>query len=389
VIAIIIIAGTAVPLYIGSIGYLTGAQGLEVQFNSVYHDGAWWSTTERPVGRTPSDMSFGYSMNFDPDEKNVDMPNLAASQQPMTVDKDVAPITYSWDIKIQSDKTLANGTIVDVYRQFEMYRYRASWAINVWMSGASTEAWNGGVQTPGTVKQGPSYGGTKIWLKLIPKSFVYFKDNPDQVFFAPAYIGLAQDVTWVGIQNDGTKIQNDPTMQRLSDIIPEAQGETVGIYYARGGGDVMTENKLLAYQGIQLDPSIFRDEYWMRIDILNLQAHNWWTAVNPWTIGHGYKFPSGYIKFMVYMFVVGTWTVQIKTGEIPELTPHIPAGYIPGDMFKGVLDFINSPLGWFTIFVALAIIAIVILAVTGLLPKVISGLFGGYRAVKRQRKKRR
>ena len=377
-IAVAILIGLMVlvpaTIYFGSIGYLTGAQGLEAQFNSVYYNGAWWSTTEKPAGETPSDMSFGYSMSFDPDGKSVDMPNLCGSQQPMTLDTDVAPLTYTWDIKTETGKVLANNTIVDVYKQFEMYRYRASWAINIWMSGPSTEAWNGWVQTPGTVKEGPNYGGTKLWLKLVPKAFVYFKDNPDQVFFAPAYIGLAQDVSWVGIKKDGTKIQNDAEMLRLSDLIPAAQGETVGIYYARGGADVITEETLLAYQGLQLDPAIFRNEYWMRIDILNLQPLNWWTLVNPWTIGHGYKYPSGYLKFTVYLFVVGVWTVQIKTGEVPELGPHTPPSFVPGDMFKAIVDFFNSPLGWLTIFIALIMIVLVIVAFSGALPAIIYAL---------------
>ena len=352
-------------------GYLTGTQGLEPQFNSVYFDGTWWSTTEyRTItGRNaPSSLSFGYSMDFDPDDAQGWMPDLCGSQQPMTVDTDVGPKSYVWNYKVETGKTLANGTIVDVYKQFEMYRYKCDWAINVWLTGSEGEAgWPKHI-----VPWNPNYAGTKLWIKLVPRSFVYFKENPDQVFFAPAYIGLAQDVSWVGVNKDGTIIQNDPDILKSQDLIPKAQGEVVGIYYTRGGGDIMTEDTLLSYQGTMLDPEIFRNEYWMRIDLTEFKPLSWYD----WEIWHNWKFPSAYMKFMVYVFVVGEWTVYFKTGEVPTLNPHTPILHVT-DILGELAAWLTNPWTLFWLFGlgSLLILVLLIIFAPGVLTVIASWFF--------------
>jgi len=130
----------------GSIGYLTATQGLEAEFHSIrwgtenVPPGSWWSNTECPGSiykrqdGTPapnSQLSFGYEMTFDPDEADRGMPDLMATQQPFTLDTDVEPT---------GSKTFPNGSIYDVYTQFEMYRYKLSWAINLVLTGSSWES---------------------------------------------------------------------------------------------------------------------------------------------------------------------------------------------------------------------------------------------------------
>lgn len=326
---VLLFGGGLLGLQTSHPGYLTGTQGLETQFNSVYFNGKWYSNTE--TSGSPSSMSFGYSMDFDPDLVVDGYPDLCASQQPLTIQTDMDPKSYIWNYKVGS-KTLSNGTIVDEYKQFEMYRYKCDWAMNLWLSGPEWEAH----RRPGDLSPDTDYAGTKVWLKLVPRSFVYFTENPDQVFFAPAYIGLAQDVTWAGINKDGSIVLNDPQILSSQDLIPKAQGEVVGIYYQRGGADVLTENTLLSYQGTTLDPQIFRNEYWMRIDLLSFHAINWWDL----GIWHNWKFPSAYMKFVVYLFVVGEWTVYFKTGEVPTLNPHTPIVH--------VTDVLGDFFGWLT-----------------------------------------
>ena len=344
-------------------GYLTGTQGLEPQFNSVFWMDNWFSTTEQPsqpIDKVnnfyPSSLSFGYSMDLDPDGSSSGMSDLCASQQPITVDSDVEPKSYVWNYKVGS-KTLENGTIVDEYKQFEMYRYRCSWAINLWLTGSEWEA--EGILAHNTwYKFGSNYASAKLWLKLIPRSFVYFMENPDQVFFAPAYIGLAQDVSWVGVNKDGTIIQNDPDILKTQDLIPKAQGEVVGIYYERGGGDIMTEDKLLSYKGTELDPEIFRDEYWMRIDLTEFKPYNWYDL----GVLHNWKFPSAYMKFMVYLFVVGQWTVYFKTGEVPTLNPHTPILHVT-DILGEIAAWLTNPWTLFWLFGIGSLIILVLLII--------------------------
>jgi hypothetical protein len=359
VLCIAIFYVSATKLAIHPPGFLAGVQGLEPQFDSVYFDDKWWSSSE--TSGSPSSMSFGYSMDFDPDAATDGYPDLCASQQPITVQTDVEPKKYVWDYKVGS-KTLANGTIVDEYKQFELYRYRCDWAMNLWLSGPE---WEAAVHYAlvGTTKD---YAGTKVWLKLVPRCFVYFTENPDQVFFAPAYIGLAQDVTWAGINKDGSTVLNDPQIASTQDLIPKVGGETVGIYYQRGGGDVLTEETLLKYQGTTLDPEIFRNEYWMRIDLMSFHSLSWYD----YGLWHNWKFPSAYMKFTVYLFVVGQWTVYIKTGEVPTLNPHTPimvTGSPLGDFLAGILNWLANPFNqlWLVFIIIVVVVVIVSIASPG------------------------
>lgn len=339
------------------IGYLSGTQGLEPTFDSVKWKGAYWSTNETglPTHDTaaPSSMSFGYSMVFDPDEPLEAMPDMCGSQQPMTVQTDTEPKKYSWQIS-NGTKTFDNGTIADVYTQFDMYRYKCDWAINVWLSGTEKEAdgamnrfWYPYVVTP-------DYAGAELWLRLQPRSFVYFTDNPDEVYFAPAYIGLAENAHWVGINRDGQKVDPDPQIVSSQDIIPKAQGETVGIYYQRGGGSVISEDVLLSYQNHNLDPEIFRNDYWMRLNLMSFKPLSW----EEWLVYHNWKYPSAYLHFTVYLFVVGQWTVYFKTGEIPKLEPHTPVVNLASP-FDALLSWLSNPLNqlW-TFFIVIVIVVV-------------------------------
>jgi hypothetical protein len=335
ILILVLAKGGFIP-QLSEIGYLTGTQGLEAQFHSLYYNNTWCSTTEKPSWASrASSWSFGYTMDFDPDVSEDGWCDLCASQQPMTLDADVEPKHYCWTVD-QGTVTLQNGTQAKKVYQFEMWRYRLTWKINIWLSGTEAEALD---ETLHFITWEPSYGGTKIWIKLVPKSFVYFKDNPDQVFFAPAYIGL-NSYTFAAIDKDGKTILNDPQMQTSQDLIPKAAGETLGIYYTRGGTPVQMENTLLSYQGQQLDTSIFRNEYWTRIDLLNFKPINWFD----YGIWHNWKYPSVMLEFTVYVFVVGRWTVYIGTGEVPSLSPHLPIVQTGNP----INDFLNALGAWFS-----------------------------------------
>ncbi len=360
---------------LSSIGYVTGTQGLQAQFDSVTFRGSWYSATEHPAGSNPSSMNFGHSMAFNPDALGSGYPSLCASQQPITVDMDIQPTIYSWQYKVASGVKLDNGSIADEYKQFQMSRYQCTWAINIWSSGSEQEAGNFGVQSPGTIRFGPDFGGSVIWVKLVPQSSVYFQQNPDQVFFAPAYVGVDQAAVMgsysinspgqgATTQSGGTPI-SDSDASSMVDLIPKAIGEIVGIYYVRGGSAVqMNQTGLLSYQGANLDPNIFRNEYWMRINLLTFKSMNWWVLSNPWTISHGWKFPSVYLHFMVYVFVIGTWTVYIKTGEVPGLQSHPAPSYTPNDplanIISGLSGLFTNPLDLLIIILVLIILFVTI-----------------------------
>ena len=346
------------------IGYLSGTQGLEPQFNSIRWKNAWWSATEKGASiwdnSFPSSQSFGYSMVFDPDGATVGMPDLAATTQTLTRDPD-EPVRYSWIVPIGSPTTLSNGTIVQKATQFEMYKYKMDWAMNIWLSGTQKEAF--GEETSWAWDNvSPDYASAVVWIKIIPKPFVYFMENPDEPpVFAPTYIVLKEPAKFVLTDVNGQVTPNDPEMASFVDLIPKSTGEPLGIYYQRGGVDTITTEALLQYQGLNLDPQIFRNEYWARINLLSFKPKTWMS----WGLIPGYKYPSAYLHFQVDMFVVGKWTVYYQTGQVPALTPHLPITDYPFvDKFAATIaNFLANPFSQLWIFFILIVIVLIVVTI--------------------------
>jgi len=350
------------------IGYLTGTQGLQAEFAAVYFNRSWYSATEAPNGRA-SKLSFGYEMVFDPDDAFDGYPDLCATQQPMLVDADAQPTHYSWSVD-KGVVTLPNGTVARKYYQFEMWRYRLTWRVNIWLSGTEQESADWTVFN--IITNVPDYGGTQIWIRLVPKNFVYFKDNPDELYIAPAYIGL-NAIEYATYDKNKQMIVNDPDAASMIDLIPKARGETLGIYYARGGAPTNLEDRLLSYRGVELDPQVFRNEYWIKIELLRFAPKSWFD----YQIWHNWKYPSVQLEFTVYVFVVGRWTVYLREGEVPSLEPHTPitqTGNPIADFFGGLADWWARG-GWAV--TSLLLVLVGVIAVAALAPGLLAALAAG------------
>jgi len=294
-----------------SIGYIVGTQGLQAEFNSIHYKNYWYDKNN--PGPNPyyqdnvaSACEFFDRVNFDPDEPDGRHPNLKASMQPILVDTEVEPKLYMWQIKKGS--TTEGNIIYDVYEQFEMRRYRCEWAVNLWLDGPEEESW-------GDVNQ--RYTDLQLWIKLVPQNFLYFKDNPDEVYFAPAYFGLDEKAFW-GYYDENGRYFEDSAMGDFQDIFPEAEGETLGIFYEKGGQEIDIEDTLLSYQNKSLDPRVFRSEYWIRIGVDRFYTVSWLD----YGVWHRWHQPSVLLKFLVYVYAVGKWTVKLAVGEVQDLTPH-------------------------------------------------------------------
>ena len=336
------------------IGYLTATQGLQAEFHSLWFNGTWCSAAERPSwAQRASSWSFGYNLVFDPDDAYDGWPDLCASQQPMTLDPMDVPAHYVWTVD-KGEVTLEDGTKARKVLQFEMWRYKLDWSINVWLSG--TEAETCDTTYFNVITWVPDYAGTQIWIRLVPKNFLYFKDNPDELYMAPCYIGV-KEIKFVTYDQDKRETVNDPDAWTMVDLFPKAVGETLGIYYARGGTPVNVEHEVMKYKGAELDPRVFKGEYWTKIDLLTFKPKTWYE----YQIWHKWKYPSVNIKFTVYILVVGKWTVYLKTGEVPQLQGHTPTVQTNdpiSDFFKSVGNWFS--VNWWWIFLLIMIVVAVV-----------------------------
>lgn len=354
-------------------GYQTAFQGLQAEFSAVHWQDAWWSAAETPYGWKPSVKQFGYELAFDPDQPLDGWCDLYASQQPMVVaDESYQPIVWQ-----------AGG------RQYEIHRVKLKWAVNVWLSGTEAEAGDWGAFN--IITWEPNYAGAQIWIKLTPRAFRYFQDNPEQLYIAPAYIGV-EAVEWAGVDQDNRRISNDPDMSQM-DIYPKARGEALGIYYARGGVKVNVEEQILRCRGAALDPQVFRGEYWTSLTLINFKPVNKFE----WQIWHRWKYPSVKLELTVLAFVVGVWRMQLREGEVPSLEAHSPAGEWR-DWAKPLRDFMAAVGAWWsdpwnklTLWLLVAAAALILLALMA--PGVLRGLgaaaeAGGRRLAEKLKRRR-
>lgn len=345
------------------IGYSSGMQGLDITWNSVHYkdywyDSAHWGPNPNYENNIASAHTFIEPLDFDPDDMNLARPNLCGSTSYVTVDRDVAPIPYGpWRIKTGEQWIWRQNTThkwqekQEIYKEFEIKRFKCDWMINLWLTGSDREAY------PHVYKK---YQEADVWLRIKPQTFCYFVDNPDQVFFAPALLQVA-DVTYL---YGG---EEDPSVASDWQIVPQGIGEKFYIFYNKGGTEpVNMEEKVLSYQGALLDPAIFRSEYWIRFHIIELAAKS---AMNPFPPGTWwYAYPSYNFRVLVYVFVVGEWTVKLFTDEIKELEPHKTnfldsLWVLLGRWFNNIL---TSPWAWLitiVVFAFLAVVAIILLAI--------------------------
>jgi len=368
-------------------GYRAGMQGLDITWDSIRFKDYWYSTGNS--GPNPnydnhvaSSCYFVEPLDFDPDEQNgfKSKPNLAGSMGYVTVDKEVAPITYGpWRVKVGEQWVLKKNATHSwqekqyIYKEFEIKRFKCDWQVNLWLTGTGNEAYP---------SQDTHYMATEIWMRVVPQSFCYFLETPDQVYFAPALMQVV-DVTYEYEGKESPEVATD------WDIHPEVIGENFYIYYEKGGAPIDMEEAILQYQGAKLDPRIFRNEYWIKFHIYDLAALSWFPYY-PHTGTWQWKWPSYNFKVLIYIFVVGEWTVKLYSGEVKELTPHKTGG--GGDNIFEILgnwlyeNFLNNPWFWLImiivlIFLGLGVLVVLALFAPGFLTAVTS-LIGGRRKKK-------
>jgi len=369
------IAGSIYKL--STVGFISGYQGLQSYFDAVKFRNYWYDMDHRgpnpsyvlmhptQYGKTEPQIAsvaeFFDRLNLDPDYGDQYLPNLCASQTPVTVDTTSEPKIWQWKVPERTEEVSGSNAThtwmktFEIYREYQMMRYRCEWSINLWLAGPAGEAY------PDTNR---AWHDAEIWIKLEPTAFIYFQDNPDQVFFSPALIQL-QNIEWFSYKTSKDTEARDFSISQYEDLIPKAEGETLGIYYNKGGaptGDM--EQSYLSYQGKTLDPKIFRNAYWIKLSLLEYKPFSWfeWGGLAGW----GWKYPSVKMKFLVHVFVIGQWTVRLEKGDIVELKVHETISPPPQSVdinrfLRAIKEFFDDP--WNKMFMAIVVLLVCVAAI--------------------------
>ncbi len=330
-------------------GYTSGFQGLDAEFAALHWYDGWWSNTEKPQvwTKTPSVRSFGGSMLLDPDEATDGWCDLGATQRGIALVQDrIEP--YEWTVTTHTEQI-----------RFRMEKVELSWSFNVFLDGTKDESCD---TAPFSISWEPNYAGAQIWIKLTPKSYRYFMDNPDEFHIAPAYAALTQNVqVYAKDPETGQMIAGSDRMSMIS-VSPNAAGEAFYIYYARGGSPVNVEGQLLSYKGKLLDPEVFRREYWLRVYLVNFKPANWFD----WTT-QKYQYPSVQFNVKLYAWVVGKWVTRLTRQDTGDLGVHQTGADAKGaldDLISAVNSWFSNPMNILMLWLAVGVVLIIVLAVT-------------------------
>jgi len=352
-------------------------QGLHPIYDSVYWNGYWYDSLHKGPnpnyeGRIASVAKFKEYVNLNPDGTNTLLPSLKMSGGPVLIDPTWHTEQYVWELKNEQEST----DMVDVYTVYRMQKVMAEWKVNVWIDGTGNEAFP---------DNNHRWFDAQIWIELIPEITPYFKGAEEaELYFAPAWMGV-KNIEWYSGKEDPNKMK-DPRQAALNELYPEEVGENFGLFAQRGETTtVIDEPKILSYRNQPLDPQIFKESYWIRMNVDRMQADSEAAGVGGWD----WSYVSAHITFEVHLFVIGEWRVALEKGDVPDLEPRtVSYGTDPfADLLRGIGGFITSPAGIFLAFMGLVLAVFIILALTGALPGVIS-LLSMLAGAKRKRRGR-
>lgn len=346
---------------------ISGYQGLDFIYDSVHFKNYWYTSTtytnpnyQQPFSGGPyvaSAHSFGDRLNLDPDMSDNRMPNLKSEQKGFSVDRQFVGDIYQWQWVDEAQST----SLYTVYKEFQMQEFKATWEMNLWLDGTYDEA---------RPVDDFIWQDAELWIEVVSNNFAYFEDNPNEVYIAPVYVACSNAEWYSGTDNPDESY--DPSQGATQDIFPEVRGTALGIYpYRDGTVPQDVEGDALSYQGTNLDPSIFKDTYWLRIGVDRFGVDSEYVLGG--LLGWDYAYPSLHLEFEIHVFVVGVWEVTLYGDEIPDLDPH-PTDW--GEtaltaLINGFLDFANSPLGWLLGLGGLILFAFVFLVASGALPYIL------------------
>jgi len=365
-------SGSQLAQVTGPTGFNQGTQGLDFTWAGVLYNNQLWSAGHYPPGSgTTSPTTFGgASLSFSPGNQGnaANGPALCGQVGAWTPTSTTPDQTIPWNI------TQVNADGSKTVTQVEMYRYPFHVAVDVYLAGTYQEAVGGAVAL-----DEPSWANSQVWLKIEPQNFVYFQNAPSEFAIAPALI-QCNGITW-GSANapttpdtNGDNLLKYPANSVISNFesIGVSNGAVQTIYYNLNGAPVqnMSESNILSIQGQPLDPSIFRNSYYMKIDLSTWEAKINWAPLNFYIMSAEY--PSVKLDFTGYVYVIGQWVTYFKPSEVVTLQPHPPQIVVNTgnawinqilDAFSGLAALLSlgtSSLTWLIIIVVLVLAVIYI-----------------------------
>lgn len=302
--AVILVSGGAQSLLtLGSLGYTSGYEGVKASFA-----GLDWNTK----GQSAQESLVGMSFFFDPDDPTHGACNLEGEMTNAFVPEGSNPVsglisndwwnkalgiknpvnTYSWN--------LPNPDNPDEIIAYEMQE----WNLRMYVS--ITAKWDGGSGFTNLEHMNQRYQNTEVWIQLDVSPTWYFKGAP-VTYFAIGKV-VCSDFNYGKLGEP----EDTYTKTAKASVAPESKTSYRYLYYQNyGKAGQLKEFDPHSYQGRILNPSLFTDKVYMKLDLNNFGTEY---IQFPLPVKKGDCATWG---FDVHVFVVGEWKVQ-DIEEIPE-----------------------------------------------------------------------
>ena len=302
--SIILLSGGAQSLLtLGSLGYPSGYEGVKASFV-----GLDWNTE----GQTGQEALVGMSFFFDPDDPTHGACNLEGEMTNAFVPEGSRPAGWVpadwWDIATGYINNpvntytwnLANPDNPDETVAYEM----EEWILRMYVS--ITAKGDSGSGFTNLEYQNKRYQDTKVWIELDISPTWYF-EGTSQTYFAIGKV-VCSDFTYGKLGED----EGTYTKTAKASVAPESKTSYRYLYYQNyGKAGQLKEFDPNSYKGRLLNPSLFTDKVYMKLDLNNFGTE--YTQF-PLPVKKGDAATWG---FDVHVFVVGEWKVQ-DIEEIPE-----------------------------------------------------------------------
>lgn len=255
---------------------------------------------------------------------------------------------YEWDIEESADSTL----------HYRMEEWQLKWFFSI-----SSEPTDDELPFLDLIdSKRNALTDVQVWFEFDLSPIWYF-ENMTNAYFCIATIRLSD--FQLGGKLGGTDYEDDFNPECR--VLPMSPNTPLGIYYGLYGTSVNSAEKVVHdYEGRKLNPALFTDKVYAYFTLQDF-------GMNAWREYLQYKYRADVVTvgFDVHVFVIGEWLVK-EIQDLPDEYGRTAKTGSGGFAWADFLQALYSPTT--SIWLLLAIIAIVIIFLAIFFPQVLFGL---------------
>jgi len=299
-------------------GTSTNFQGPKGTFEAIQYQGSYSAPVRWGGGygnSAGSLKSFGTTLKFDADGAWDGKPNIYGEMTSIylpasTVGQIKSWVPTNWLNQMQYlQNPIANNTWQIGEKYYGMQTWLCRWYI------AFSAEWEGDLGWPvanlGEIPPAQSfiyennYENLELWLK-VDLSPTFYYQNAENTYFGIGKIQLSNAVDYSGTTTGD--LSNTVEPRGTVSVLPESEASLLYLYdncWGESGGSTIQ----YSYQGQALNPDVFRDAVYVKVDFNKFGLYSGNTV--PGTmIGMWVKGDVAVICFDVTVFSIGEWSVQ-------------------------------------------------------------------------------